>query len=299
MITITKKDLLIDISNNLSLNDMCKKYNYSFYNLKEKLKKFNIDINFRSRAKKICNPAKRKDVKEKISKTVKQCWEEGKYDTRINGMINKTKFKHHNYSPETEMKYRFHQYLSKFQDVNSCSICNSKKKIDVHHIDENHKNWLITNLEPLCVQCHKKFHLERLKQPYITIGKLFTIEACHNLYNYKGKCKRFHGHSYHLEIQIKKRINPDTGMVMDYGKLKEIVNKYVIEKLDHFYLNDIMSFNTTAENMIFWIWKELEIKGCVKGLKKIMLKETDNSVCILEDKDILEYEKNLLWKDKE
>jgi 6-pyruvoyltetrahydropterin/6-carboxytetrahydropterin synthase len=98
----------------------------------------------------------------------------------------------------------------------------------------------------------------------ITVTKRFRFEASHYLPNYNGKCSELHGHSYLLEITVKsikvdkinptrhKWINPKTGMVMDFGDLKSIVQKYIIEKLDHKHLNPIIR-NPTAENTILFM----------------------------------------------
>lgn len=245
------------------------------------------------------NPATDPVVRKKISNTVKKLWADGKYKERINGMLGKTGVLHPNFSPYSEIKHQTSKYLSHFHDIDVCFDCSAKRKdtkIDVHHIDEDHSNFLITNLEPLCVMCHQKYHIHHRYQPYVTIGKEFMFESCHQLFHHPGKCKRHHGHSYFLVVKIKKRINPDTGMVLDFGILKKIINDTVIEKLDHFNLNDKMDFQTTAENMLFWIWKQLEIEGKLKGLNKILLKETRSSMAEITYKDVLEYEKKLIDK---
>jgi len=246
------------------------------------------------------NPACNPDVKKKISNTVKKLWKDGQYEKRINGMLGKTGNKHHNYSPLTEPKFRFNKYLSNFQDITKCNCCGKiKKTINVHHIDEDHENFLITNLEPLCVKCHQLFHVKHFKQPYVTIRKEFVMESCHQLFFYNGPCGCMHGHSYKLFVSVKKRINPKTGMVMDFKELKNIVNEFVINKLDHYNLNDKMEFQTTAENMIYWIWKQLEEKALLKGLQEVTLYETKTSRCTITNKDVLEYETSLLYEDKE
>jgi len=41
-----------------------------------------------------------------------------------------------------------------------CSICGKKNcNLEVHHIDFNRKNNKLTNLQVLCVSCHRKIHL--------------------------------------------------------------------------------------------------------------------------------------------
>ncbi len=58
------------------------------------------------------------------------------------------------------------------------------------------------------------------------------------LYNYDGLCKHIHGHSYRLQVTVSGQVihdknHPKNGMVMDFGELKEIVNKHVVNRFDH------------------------------------------------------------------
>ena len=34
------------------------------------------------------------------------------------------------------------------------------------------------------------------------VSKEFTFDAAHHLFNYEGKCKSLHGHTYHLQIAV-------------------------------------------------------------------------------------------------
>ena len=78
----------------------------------------------------------------------------------------------------------------------------------------------------------------------IRLTKEFTFEAAHFLEGYDGACRHIHGHSYRLFVTIKgepvsEEGNPKLGMVMDFGDLKRIVNREIIERLDHsFVLRD-------------------------------------------------------------
>ncbi len=72
----------------------------------------------------------------------------------------------------------------------------------------------------------------------IRITKCFEFEAGHALYGYDGKCKNIHGHSYKLCVTVAgspiEDINhPKNGMVIDFGDLKKIVNKYIVDVYDH------------------------------------------------------------------
>jgi 6-pyruvoyltetrahydropterin/6-carboxytetrahydropterin synthase len=106
------------------------------------------------------------------------------------------------------------------------------------------------------------------------IIKRFSFDSAHYLPNYVGKCKQLHGHTYHLEVIIDGEVNPDTGMVLDFAKIKLIVKTKVIDILDHKLLNDVIEI-PTAENIAFWI-KEKIIKD-LPGTVTLRLWETDNS----------------------
>jgi len=76
------------------------------------------------------------------------------------------------------------------------------------------------------------------KQPLIRITKEFKFEMAHALKGYDGPCKNIHGHSYALNVTvagypISDENNPKLGMVMDFGDLKKIVRKAVVDEFDH------------------------------------------------------------------
>ena len=237
------------------------------------------------------NPARRKEVKEKIKNSVKKLWDEELYWDRVNGMSDVYREAHPNWKPEIHeslflAKKDYREYLSQYENVAVCRRCGSKKKINVHHIDENRDNFLPSNLEPLCVPCHDHFHYTLQKQPFITIGKLFSFAACHRLPEYDGLCERWHGHEWSLEISITKRIDKKTGMVLDFSELKKIITKHIIDILDHNIINEVIK-NPTAENILIWIWETLMFAAHLKGIDKITLWETPTSKACLDKKGML------------
>jgi len=77
-----------------------------------------------------------------------------------------------------------------------------------------------------------------MERPYIRITKEFKFETAHALPGYDGLCKNIHGHSYELLVTVAgypvdDPSNPKYGMVMDFGDLKKIVRKVVVEPFDH------------------------------------------------------------------
>lgn len=72
----------------------------------------------------------------------------------------------------------------------------------------------------------------------VRVTKEFRFEMAHALWNYDGKCKNIHGHSYILQVTvigepISDVNNPKYGMVIDFGDLKKIVNDSIVNQMDH------------------------------------------------------------------
>jgi 6-pyruvoyltetrahydropterin/6-carboxytetrahydropterin synthase len=71
-----------------------------------------------------------------------------------------------------------------------------------------------------------------------------------------------HGHNYVLEVTVEGETDPVTGMVFDLRELKEILNREVVEPMDHRFLNrEVPPFDRvvpTTENLAAEIWKRLE-----------------------------------------
>ena len=105
-----------------------------------------------------------------------------------------------------------------------------------------------------------------------------------------GKCARphGHGHNYHLEITVAGKIDPRTGMLVDLGKLQQVVDEYVVEPFDHTFLNkDILYFAEvvpTAENIALYIAQLLEspIRELGAVLDKVKLVESPNNSCEID-----------------
>jgi len=81
-----------------------------------------------------------------------------------------------------------------------------------------------------------------------------TISAAHHLPLYEGKCADVHGHSWKIEVDIVSKVNKKTGMVVDFSKIKDIINQ-----LDHKDINDFIS-NPTAENIVKFIMVNIKNK---------------------------------------
>jgi len=72
----------------------------------------------------------------------------------------------------------------------------------------------------------------------IRLTKEFKFEMAHALKGYDGLCRNIHGHSYELlvtvtGIPVSEKASAKLGMVMDFGDLKKIVRKNIIDEFDH------------------------------------------------------------------
>lgn len=115
----------------------------------------------------------------------------------------------------------------------------------------------------------------------LEVVKEFRFDAAHFLPKHEGACRNVHGHTYILQVGVKRQINPHTGMVVDFGRLKQQVQAAVVSKLDHVLLNDLDQCGfpagcPTAEYMVEWIVDELR-KAEVLGLSFVRLYETPTS----------------------
>ena len=108
------------------------------------------------------------------------------------------------------------------------------------------------------------------------ITKKFKFETAHRLVDsYSTKCQSIHGHSYICEITLAGEHLDNTGMLMDFGEVKDKIN-HLFDSWDHsfmFWSKDSLAnhykamlavepmrmievdYNPTAENMAYHIFR--------------------------------------------
>ena len=72
----------------------------------------------------------------------------------------------------------------------------------------------------------------------IRVTKEFDFEAAHALDGYDGKCQDIHGHNYHLKLTflgepVKDNHLSTSGMVIDFGQIKDFLNQKIKPLFDH------------------------------------------------------------------
>ncbi len=136
----------------------------------------------------------------------------------------------------------------------------------------------------------------------IRVTKEFRFEAAHALMGYDGPCKNVHGHSYELSVTvigcpISDQDSTKLGMVIDFGDLKKIIKKQIVDPLDHALLlnssvpqQDIqhlgepftnivfLPYQPTSENFLLDFAKRIsELLPAQVKLHSMRLRETANS----------------------
>ncbi len=77
----------------------------------------------------------------------------------------------------------------------------------------------------------------------ISITKEFSWDMAHMLSDHRGLCQNLHGHTYRMQVEISRKskgiientLHSD-GMVMDFSELKAIVQRIIVEPLDHAFM---------------------------------------------------------------
>src|SRR5258708_4908300 len=109
----------------------------------------------------------------------------------------------------------------------------------------------------------------------------YRFEAAHRLEWHPGRCRRLHGHSYVLEVEIFGELD-DRGVVMDFAEVEEFVPAPVLrgpDGLDHSDLNERLS-NPTAELVVLLIGERLDAAGL--QWSRLRLWETEDGSVVLE-----------------
>ncbi len=65
------------------------------------------------------------------------------------------------------------------------------------------------------------------------VSREFNFCYGHRLMDYQGKCKHLHGHNARVIATFEAADLNSQGMVLDFSKIKQIVNRWIEENLDH------------------------------------------------------------------
>jgi 6-pyruvoyltetrahydropterin/6-carboxytetrahydropterin synthase len=129
--------------------------------------------------------------------------------------------------------------------------------------------------------------------PRVTVTRRLHFNAAHRVFNPSlsdaenaatfGKCNNpnWHGHNYTLDVSVEGPIDERTGYVMDLSRLKELVQREVLDAVDHRNFNLDVSFMEgripTSENIVVEFWRILEAAIAPAKLVRLVLRETENN----------------------
>lgn len=117
----------------------------------------------------------------------------------------------------------------------------------------------------------------------LEITKSVEWDMGHRVPNHKHHCRNPHGHRYRLELSlagdvITTRGTSEEGMVYDFGDVKKILTKSILELVDHAFMASeedpvfgplakqhgdrlkilLVPFVPTAEHIVYWCFQRLK-----------------------------------------
>ncbi|MGQ0286520.1 6-carboxytetrahydropterin synthase QueD [Pasteurellaceae bacterium 22721_9_1] len=132
------------------------------------------------------------------------------------------------------------------------------------------------------------------------VSKEFSFDMAHILDGHDGKCQNLHGHTYKLQVEVSGDLVADgakKGMVIDFSDLKSVVQKAILDPMDHAFIYDTTSereckianllnelnsktfgipTRTTAEEMARFMFNRLKAELPISAIR---LWETPTSFC--------------------
>lgn len=133
----------------------------------------------------------------------------------------------------------------------------------------------------------------------LTVTRRATFAAAHRLYRPEwddarneavfGQCANpgGHGHNYVVEVTVGGDLDPETGMIVDLKWVKEVVDRFVIDDVDHHNLNTDVEFLRgvipTAESLARCFWERLAGPISERAtLVRVRVQETENNSAAYE-----------------
>ena len=129
--------------------------------------------------------------------------------------------------------------------------------------------------------------------PIVTVTRRLHFNAAHRVHNPRlsdaenaalfGKCNNpnWHGHNYVLDVSVRGPVDPTTGYVIDLARLRDIVRREVIDKVDHRNFNIDVPFMRdripTTENIVVAMWNVIAPAITPAVLSRLRLWETENN----------------------
>jgi len=86
----------------------------------------------------------------------------------------------------------------------------------------------------------------------------YEFDAAHRLPDFPGPCRNLHGHRWVVELEVEVSSVDKSGVSIDFGVLKKELESL---NLDHTYLNDVLPYPPSAENLARYIYEKIKERG--------------------------------------
>ncbi len=131
-----------------------------------------------------------------------------------------------------------------------------------------------------------------VKRDMFRITREINFSYAHRLIHYQGKCANLHGHNARVLVEVSSEKLNHQGMVMDFCEIREVVEKWINQNLDHKTIlcaDDpltevlqksgepivVIKENPTAEVLAKWIFEEA--RKARLPVSRVTLWETEDS----------------------
>jgi 6-pyruvoyltetrahydropterin/6-carboxytetrahydropterin synthase len=121
----------------------------------------------------------------------------------------------------------------------------------------------------------------------VELTRIYHFSAGHRLENpaladsdnaaLYGACHRPHGHNYYLEVTVAGTPDPMTGMAVDLGMVDEVVQRSILDQVDHRLLEEapaLAGVVTTGESLARAFWDVLAPALAPATLARVTVQET-------------------------
>ena len=121
----------------------------------------------------------------------------------------------------------------------------------------------------------------------MTLTRVYHFSAGHRLENPRlgaaenarlyGACARPHGHNYYVEVTVAGHPDPVTGMLVDVARLDAVVQRELLDQVDHRTLEDVDALRgviTTGESLARAFWRQLAPALDSARLEQVAVVET-------------------------
>ena len=122
------------------------------------------------------------------------------------------------------------------------------------------------------------------------LKKTLTISASHSLdLDYDSKCKNQHGHNWKIIVFIKGFELDKNGMLIDFSKIKEIVNIFDHKNMNEILIKGTCFLNPTAENIAKIIYDLINEEFKTSKIKnkrccyRVSIQETEGNEATYEE----------------